>query len=114
MSASDDTFEPDEGGAACDEIVELPIDGTLDLHSFHPREVAELVADYVDECRSRGILEVRIVHGKGTGTLRRIVHSALERQPAVSSFRLAGHGRGSWGATLAELRPAGEGSAREE
>lgn len=103
----DDTLERDEGDAALDEVVELPIDGTLDLHTFRPGEVAELVADYVDECRSRGILEVRIVHGKGTGTLRRIVHSALERHPAVIGYRLAGHGRGSWGATLAELRPAG-------
>lgn len=86
--------------------VELPIDGTLDLHTFAPRETADLVATWLDECRARGILEVRIVHGKGTGTQRRIVQRVLERHPAVKSFRTADERAGGWGATLVELRPA--------
>jgi DNA-nicking Smr family endonuclease len=88
-----------------DEVVELPIDGTLDLHTFHPREVKDLVPDYLSLCRERGILEVRIVHGKGTGALRETVHAVLKRLPEVASFRLAGEGGGSWGATLVTLRP---------
>jgi len=84
--------------------VEIPIDGTLDLHTFRPGDVGDLVPAYLAECRERGILSVRIVHGKGTGALRRSVHAVLERLPEVVSFRLAGDQRGQWGATLVELR----------
>ena len=93
----DDLEDPDP--------VELPIDGTLDLHAFNPRDVKELVAEYLGVCRERGILNVRIIHGKGTGTLRRTVHAVLERLPEVSSFRLGGDGGGGWGATLVTLEP---------
>lgn len=90
-----------------EDVVDLPIDGVLDLHTFRPNEVKDLVPDYLEECRDRGILEVRIIHGKGSGTLRRTVHSVLERLPSVASFRLGGHGSGSWGATLVTLLPKG-------
>jgi DNA-nicking Smr family endonuclease len=88
------------------EPIELPIDGTLDLHTFHPREVKELVPDYLAACQAKGILQVRIIHGKGTGTLRRTVHAVLARLPIVASFRLGGVGGGEWGATICLLRPA--------
>lgn len=84
--------------------VELPIDGTLDLHIFQPREVKHLVPDYLAACQERGILEVRIVHGKGTGALRETVHAILRRLPYVARFRLAGEDAGGWGATLVTLR----------
>jgi DNA-nicking Smr family endonuclease len=84
------------------ETIELPIDGTLDLHTFHPREVKELVPDYLVACQQKGILQVRIIHGKGTGALRRTVHAVLARLPIVASFRLGG---GQWGATICLLRP---------
>jgi DNA-nicking Smr family endonuclease len=88
------------------ETIELPIDGTLDLHTFHPREVKELVQDYLAACQAQGILQVRIIHGKGTGALRRTVHAVLSRLPIVASFHLAGEGGGEWGATICHLRPA--------
>jgi DNA-nicking Smr family endonuclease len=92
-----------------DTPIELPIDGILDLHTFHPRDVKELVPDYLTECRERGILEVRIIHGKGTGALRRTVHAILSRLPEVASFGLAMEDAGGWGATLVTLRaPAGD------
>jgi DNA-nicking Smr family endonuclease len=84
----------------------IPIDGTLDLHTFAPREVRELVPEYLRACRARGLREVRIVHGKGTGALRRQVHAVLARLPEVASFALAGESAGGWGATLVTLRPA--------
>jgi DNA-nicking Smr family endonuclease len=87
------------------EPLELPIDGVLDLHTFQPREVKDLLQDYIVACREKGILEVRVIHGKGTGALRRTVHHILSRLPEVASFRLAGEGAGSWGATLVKLSP---------
>lgn len=88
-----------------DAPIQLPIDGVLDLHPFQPREVKDLVTDYLAECRARGILRVRIIHGKGIGNLRRTVHALLADHPDVISFALAGEQLGGWGATIVHLRP---------
>jgi DNA-nicking Smr family endonuclease len=86
--------------------IEIPIDGVLDLHTFNPREVKDLVPDYLALCREKGILQVRVIHGKGTGAMQRTVHSILARLPeVVVSFRLAGEDGGGWGATIVILRP---------
>lgn len=85
--------------------VEIPIDGTLDLHTFHPGEVKELVPDYLQECRRLGILSVRIIHGKGKGVLRKKVHSVLKKLPYVVEYKLGDVGSGTWGATLVTLLP---------
>jgi DNA-nicking Smr family endonuclease len=84
--------------------VAIPVDGVLDLHTFRPQEVGDLIPAYLEECRRRKILSVRIIHGKGSGTLRRTVHAILGRLPGVASFRPAGEDGGGWGATLVELR----------
>lgn len=91
-------------GESGDAPVPLPITGELDLHTFDPRDLGELIPAYLTECAARGIREVRIVHGKGTGTLRRTVHALLPRCPHVVSFRQGNETSGSWGATIVTLR----------
>lgn len=92
------------GAERVEELVEMPIDGVLDLHAFRPREVKELIGDYIEECLKRGIYDLRIIHGKGTGTLRAIVHGVLKKHPAVLSFREADLTAGGWGATEVALK----------
>ena len=94
-------YMPDEPPA---EPVALPITGELDLHTFRPAEVVSLLDDYFAECRKRGIRRVRVVHGKGTGTLRETVHAHLRRSPGVAGFALGDETSGGWGATLVTLK----------
>jgi DNA-nicking Smr family endonuclease len=88
-----------------DAPLEASLTDELDLHTFQPRECADVVTEYLRAAHEAGMTAVRIVHGKGTGTLRRIVHSVLASHPAVRSYRLADERAGSWGATLVELHP---------
>ena len=87
-----------------EEPIPYPITDTLDLHTFDPRDVKELVPEYLVECRKRGILSVRIIHGKGTGALRELVHTILARQPNIAEFHLATDSS-HWGATVVTLYP---------
>ena len=87
------------------EPVELPIDGVLDLHTFHPTEIGDLVPAYLQACRERGILQARIIHGKGIGNLKRSVRAILSRRPEVISFNDASAHYGGSGATIVNLRP---------
>ena len=87
------------------EPIDLPINGELDLHTFRPREIKSLIPDYLKACRERGILQVRIIHGKGIGQLRQTVHAILAKHPDVISYSLASEHFGGWGATIANLRP---------
>jgi DNA-nicking Smr family endonuclease len=82
----------------------LPIDGVLDLHTFKPEDISELIPDYFAACREKGILEVRVIHGKGTGALRRGVLALLPRLPEVETFAEASHLYGGWGATIVKLK----------
>lgn len=84
------------------EPIELPIDGILDLHLFSPKEVKDLIPDYIEACMEKEIYSIRIIHGKGKGVLRRLVHSMLDKHEEVVSYRLADDSS-SWGATLVEL-----------
>jgi nitroreductase len=83
----------------------LPLDGCLDLHPFSPREIPSVTEEYLRECRRAGILEVRLVHGKGIGVQREAVARVLDRLPWVLSRRTAPPEAGGWGATLARLAP---------
>jgi DNA-nicking Smr family endonuclease len=86
------------------EPIEYPIDGTLDLHQFQPRDVKSAVIEYIDSCLEKGIYALRIVHGRGIGVQREIVHSILRQHPAVASFRHEGGSGGGWGATVVDLK----------
>lgn len=83
--------------------VEYPINGELDLHQFHPRDVRDLVPVYLGACLEKGIFQVRIVHGKGKGVLREMVHHLLDELPVVERYWQEGSA-GSWGATLVALK----------
>lgn len=84
--------------------VAVPITGELDLHTFRPADFGELIPAYLEACAARGLLAVRLIHGKGTGTLRTTVHTLLQRSPRVASFRLGDEHSGGWGATLVTLK----------
>lgn len=90
------------------EPVRIPITNELDLHTFRPAEVRSLIDEYLRECQQRGFREVRIIHGKGTGTLRETVHGLLRHSPRVDHFRLGDETTGGWGATLVRLRSAAD------
>ena len=93
----------DEVKKSDEEVVRIPIDGILDLHLFSPNEVSDLVDEYLRACFERGIYEVRIIHGKGRGVLRRKVHSILGKHPMVLDFGLD-PGPSGWGASLVRLK----------
>lgn len=103
---SDTSGEPGDGR------IELPIDGVLDLHTFRPQDVKGVVTDYLDLCRERGILRVRIIHGKGIGALRTTVHALLGQRSDVEYFSLASEPFGGWGATIVHLRRPDSASPR--
>ena len=83
----------------------LPVTGELDLHAFAPRDAVSVVQEYLDECRRRGLLEVRIVHGRGQGVRRAELRRALAARDDVIDFRDASPASGGWGATLVVLSP---------
>lgn len=85
--------------------LEVPISAELDLHTFRPNEIGSLLPEYFRECRLRGLTQVRVIHGKGSGSLREGVHRLLEKLPEVVSFKLGDETSGSWGATLVWLKP---------
>jgi len=85
------------------EPVELPIEDSIDLHSFRPEEVGDLVEEYLYQSLLKGNHEVRSIHGRGKGVQRAIVHSILQRHPQVISFRDAS----DLGATVVRLQIAG-------
>ena len=84
--------------------VTLPIEDALDLHHFAPRDVRSAVDEYLRQAAARGFREVRLIHGKGTGTQRAIVRSVLAGHPAVERFFDGPPDRGGWGATVVVLK----------
>ncbi|HTI70047.1 MAG TPA: Smr/MutS family protein [Candidatus Limnocylindria bacterium] len=84
--------------------VAVPVDGTLDLHGFRPQDANEVVIAYLEACREKGILEVRVVHGKGRSVLARSIHSALAKHDWIERFAFATPAFGGFGATFVHLK----------
>jgi dsDNA-specific endonuclease/ATPase MutS2 len=94
----------DERELEDDAPVVVPITDVIDLHSFRPQEVAEVVRDYLDAAYEKGLRQLRIVHGRGTGAQRRTVRTLLGRDPRVAEIGDAPAEAGGWGATWVRLR----------
>lgn len=94
-----------EGEGDEDAAVVLPITDELDLHTFAPRDVPSVVAEYIHACRAKGLLRVRVIHGRGKGVQRAEVRRALQALPGVLSFTDAAPASGGWGATVIDLTP---------
>jgi DNA-nicking Smr family endonuclease len=103
--APDEPIEDEDEPFVAPETIEMPIDGVLDLHNFSPKDLGSLVPDYLAACRDKDILAVRIIHGKGTGALRKSVHALLDRSDIVAGYKPADVTAGGWGATLVDLKP---------
>ena len=86
------------------EPVVLPIEDSIDLHAFAPKDIPSVVEEYLEQCMQAGLREVRIIQGRGTGVQRNIVRGILEKHPLVLSFRDAPMEAGGWGATVVELK----------
>jgi DNA-nicking Smr family endonuclease len=86
------------------EPVKLPIEDVLDLHTFDPRDISDLLEDYFSECIRAGIFSIRVIHGKGRGVLKKRVHAFLEKSAVVKCFTNAPPESGGWGATLVQLK----------
>lgn len=102
---ADDVDDPER-------VVDMPLEDSLDLHTFQPRDVASVVEEYLFAAQKAGFAEVRVIHGRGKGVQRKIVHSVLSRHPAVAAFRTPPQTRGGWGATLVDLKPLGSDAPR--
>ena len=84
--------------------VKIRITGTLDLHDYNPRDINPLILEYIYQCKQKGLNHGRIIHGKGIGTLRSIVHSILKQHEHVASFGICPVNEGGWGATFFTLK----------
>ena len=86
-----------------EEPVKVPIEPRIDLHTFAPRDIPDLLESYLSECHKAGLREVRIIHGKGIGVQRKIVHAFLQKSPLIETFVQAPPEAGGCGATIAIL-----------
>lgn len=98
MAGDDEPFEPGEP-------VELPIEDSIDLHTFAPRDIPDVVESYLEAASEEGLAEVRIIHGRGRGVQKERVRQVLAKSALVASFEEATPDRGGWGATVVRLKP---------
>lgn len=91
---------PDE-----DDAVVLPIEDSIDLHFFAPRDIPDVVESYLEAAQEQGLVEVRVIHGRGKGVQKERVRQVLTRSARVERFEEATPDRGGWGATVVFLKP---------
>jgi len=84
--------------------IRIPIEDVIDLHTFRPADIADLIEDYIDACIRAGLTSVRIIHGKGIGLQKARIRELLWRHPQVLSFTDAPREAGGWGATIVALK----------
>ena len=101
----DDEVAPPADETGEDDPVRLPIEDAIDLHPFAPRDIPSVVEEYIDAAARAGLVEVRLIHGRGIGAQREAVRKVCARHPRVSDFADAPTARGGWGATVVRLRP---------
>lgn len=104
MTSPPDEHE-DSDSAGEGPVVVLPIEDSIDLHTFDPREVEDVVESYLEAAWEKGFQEVRLIHGRGKGVQRARIRQRLARNPRVQAFGDAPGHRGGWGATLVWLKP---------
>ena len=90
-------------GVSDDELVEIPITDTLDLHPFRPKEVRDVAREYLIEAQARGFTQVRLIHGRGAGVQRENIHALLRSLDFVLDFHDADASGGGWGSTVVLL-----------
>lgn len=105
MSRMSDDEQP---SPETDEVAVLEIEDSIDLHGFQPRDMLDVVEDYLEAAAARGFREVRLIHGRGKGVQRARIRALLEQHALVEHFSDAPATRGGWGATLVQLRRADE------
>jgi DNA-nicking Smr family endonuclease len=102
MTMNESDWDPEDG-------ITLEVTDVLDLHSFPPREIRDLVRDYLELAEEKGLRELRIIHGRGVGVQRQTVRKILEKHPRVQDYQDAPSEAGGWGATLVWIRAGEEG-----
>lgn len=98
--------EYDEPG----EPLRVPIEECIDLHTFAPRDIPDVVASYLEAAQEAGLTEVRVIHGRGKGVQKERVRQVLAKSELVAHFEEATPDRGGWGATVVTLKPSARGS----
>ena len=102
--SNEDKIDISDNPSPFNDPIVLPIEESIDLHSFQPKEIASVVEEYLEQCRQAGFREVRLIHGKGKGVQRNVIRSLLQQHPLVGAFRDAPLEAGSWGATIVILK----------
>lgn len=100
----DRDFDREDDDADDGEAAVLPIEDSIDLHGFAPRDIPDVVESYLEAAVERGFDEVRLIHGRGKGVQRARVREVLREHPAVIDFHDAPATRGGYGATVVALK----------